>query len=314
MKKLITTLLCLGSTALFAQMVGVVQGRVIDTAGEGIPNVELKFTGIEVDPPFERTITCDEYGRFTLAGLKPILFDVYAKKEGYNDQIHRYKQGIGKQELDLTMMTMDEAYADALAKGLIEEEVIDPKEEAKDFYNLAVPLFKAEKFAEAMDMLSKSLEKDPELNHSLKLAAYCAVKTEKWADSLTYAERSLALEPEDLNMSKLALESARMVGDMVAETKFSEAVKEIEGVTPETLYAEAVDALNKNDDEVATKKLNEIITMKPDFGIAYFYLGHIKVREGEFEDAVKYLKQFLKNDPNHEKVEEAKDLIVTLSE
>ncbi|MCB1043384.1 MAG: tetratricopeptide repeat protein [Acidobacteria bacterium] len=298
----------------YAQMVGIVQGSVLDTQGVGLANVHLKFTGIDADPPFEREITTDEHGKFTLAGLKPIEFEVYAKKEGYNDQIHRYKQNMGKQELFMTMMTMEEAYADALEKGLIEAPKEDPKADAIDFYNEAVPLYKNEDYDGAMELLSQAIEKDPELAHALKLAAYCAVKKESWKDGLNYAERFLALEPEDLNMSKLALEAARMLNDTDTESKYRDQVKEIEGVTPETLYNEAVVAMNADNDDLAAAKLNELLKLDATYAIAHYYLGHINVRAGEFEEAVKHLKQFIKIDPKHELAEEAKDLIVTLSE
>lgn len=314
MKKWIVLGLITASSLTFAQLVGVVQGQVLDSQGNGLVNVEMKFTGIDADPPFERIVTTDEKGRFTQAGLKPIQYEVYCKLEGYNDQIHKYKQPMGKHEFIITMLTMEEAYAKAVEEGLIEPEVEDPKEDAKDLYNQAVPLFKEEKYAEAEALLTQSLEKDPELGHSLKLAAYCAVKTENWENGLLYAERFLAIEPDDVNMAKLALESARMLKDATMVDKFTEIVKEKEGVTPESLYNEAVVALNADDDAAATEKLNELLELEPTYAIAYFYLGQIKVREFEFEEAIALLKKFIKTDPNHEKVDEAKDLIVTLSE
>lgn len=295
MKWSIFGLVTLLTSSALAQMVGVAQGEVLDAQGNPIPEVTLKFTYPEDEPDFEKVIVTKPNGSFTLAGLKPYVISIYATKEGYRDQILNYKQGIGKESVSLTMLTLEEAYQEMKEKGLIKE---DPKEVAKEFYNLAVPLFKQEKYAESLEALEQSLEKDPELTHALKLAAYCTYNTQQWEAALGYADRFLALKPNDAKMLDFQKEVSNKA----------------KGFDTVALYGDAVNAINANDDATAAQICQNILKLDPDFAMAHYQLGYIHVREFDFDKAVAHLKRYLELAPDHEKAAEVRDLVKTLEE
>jgi len=311
MKITMTIVWILSSVGLMAQTVGTAQGTIRDQQGNPIPKVTLTFTPNDpvATPMKARTVVSKESGVYTMTGLPPVELTIEATKEGYRPELYSYKQGLGKQTVEFYMLTVEEAMA-----LLEEQEPEDPKEIAKDFYNQAVPLYKSGKYDEAEDLLVKALEQDPELDHAMKLAAYCNHSTKDWKQALGFVEQYLAMHSDDLNMTRLAYQAATNASISDKADLYREKVKKLEGVTPESLYKEAAQALNANDDEKAKPILEEILTMDPNYGDAHYQLGLVYLREGDFDQAVKKLKEFIKVDPDHPKVEEAKDLIVTLLE
>ncbi|MCB1050298.1 MAG: tetratricopeptide repeat protein [Acidobacteria bacterium] len=310
--KRFTLLLIMGGWSVFGQFNNVTRGNVFDSQNQGIPGVKMTFKSLDESRKFEKVIETDENGAFTIAGLQPVEIELLCEKEGYRPQIFRFKQPLGEKKFDMQMLTIEEAIEEAKASGEIPPE--DPKELAKGDYNLAVPLYKEKKYAEAMEHIQASLEKDPELDHSLKLAAYISHTTEDWPNAIKYTDAYLKLHPDDTNMMKLAYDAAERANNKEALNKYKESIKNIEGVTPEGLYNEAVVKLNQGDDDGAKPILEELIKMKPDYADAYHRLGEIYVREGEFELAITNLKKFLKLAPNHKNAKEVEDLLLTLIE
>jgi tetratricopeptide (TPR) repeat protein len=311
MKHLLLLISCCG--VLHAQQFSnVARGNVVDSQSKGLAAVKMTFKSLDDSRKFEKVIETDEKGYFTLAGLQPVEIEVLCEKEGFRPQIFRYKQPLGEKKFDLQMLTIDEAIAEAKAKGELPE--ADPKDLAKEDYNLAVPLFKAEKWAEALELVKTSLEKDPELDHSMKLGAHCGFKLQQWDLALGYAESYLKLHPEDLNIVKLAAAAAENAGNKAALAHHAETIKKVEGVTPEGLYNEAVTLLNAGKDEQAKPILLELLKLKEDHADAYRRLGEIAVRTGDFDTAIPNLKKFLKLAPNHKDRKEVEDLLLTLVE
>lgn len=275
---------------LLAQTVGTAQGRVVDSNGKGLADVQLKFTYVDESIPFDKTIETKKRGDFTLTGLQPIEVQIYCSKEGYRDEIFRYKQPLGKHLLEIKMLTVEEAME------LMEEEM-DPKEVAKQFYNGAVPLYNQKDYDGALAELAKALEKDPELDVALRTATWCHVQLQQWEQAKATCNKYLELKPDDADMVELLKEI-----DLQSQ-----------GISRNSLFKEAIDALNELDDETASEKLLKLTEVAPDFGKSYFYLGRINVRAGEFEQAVAYFKKYLElAEPDDKDIAEAKELIATL--
>ncbi|PIE89556.1 MAG: hypothetical protein CR997_10705 [Acidobacteria bacterium] len=308
MKKISIILIITSLIPAFAQ-VGTIKGKITNSAGEAIVAAKLVFTEEETTT-FEQTLESKEDGSFIMTGLKPgHTYTITVDKEGYNTQLFKYKQwiGVNKEIVEISMETIEEA-----TKRLYEEQGIDPEQveydiAAREHYNAAVTSYKAKDYPTALTEMEQSYEKynliveeeaKAELISIPRFYAIVAYFNQKLELSKELCELYLAMKPDDKNILKLQETVAR----------------EIAGTSAQNLYNNAIDLINNNDDAGATKLLKQIIENDPEFGLAYFQMGKIKTREFEFEEAVKYYKQFLKVDPNHKLAAEAKELIVTLSE
>jgi len=307
MKKVITliTLLGIAFAPAFSQ-VGTIKGKVVNSKEETLAGVEIVFTEDE-NEAFEQIVMTKDNGNFVLTGLKPGKhYKATFNLEGFNTQIYPFKQWIGVNEepIVITLFTLEEAYEQQGG----DLEALAHDQQAREFYNLAVGFFKAQKFTEAVDPITKAYEnyslidKENELVAELavipRLYSIIAYNTEDYENSKTLAEEYLSYKPEDKNIQEL-----------LAAT-----VKKLSGPSPQELYNQAIELINNNDDSGAAVLLEKAIKSDPEYGLSYFQLGKIKTREFEFEDAVKNFKIFVKLEPNHELSKEAKELIVTLSE
>lgn len=273
---------------------GTVTGVVMDTSGIPIPGVSMVFTSQD-DERFRMTTTTDEKGSFTVAGVKTGDILITLNKEGYQEKVAVYEQTKRIEEIEIEMLTVEEGLARLREEGLTSD---DPKVQAVAFYETAVEYYETQDYEKAFENVQTSLEKDPELAAAIKLAAFCSYNTQRWEEAHQYAESYLEYHPDDENIQNLS----------------KQANNEARGVSPSAMYNKAVDAINADDDETAEGILLELIKLEKDYALAYYDLGQIKVRAGEFEAAIDYLKTFLKLAPDHEDAQDAKDIIAMLSE
>jgi tetratricopeptide (TPR) repeat protein len=292
-----------------------VRGVLTNTSGEPIPEAAI-IVSIE-GTPYEKEFTTDANGRFQVTGIADQELTLTAKKQDYRPQIMKVKLGDRPATLDegdFVMKTLDEAYAEMGIERPKDEEPT-PEEESNEFFNLAVDAYQQGNNEETERLALAALEKNPEQKEAYKLLAYANNKLKDWEDLLVYSEKYLSYHPDDQNFIQLAALAAEATNKKDKIAQYKTVLQEKGLISPDDLWNKAVDAINALDDDTAQPILQEILKMDDTYAPAYFELGKMSVRQGDFEDAVLKLKLFLKHaDAGDSRRKEATDLIVTLSE
>ncbi|MDJ0838588.1 MAG: carboxypeptidase regulatory-like domain-containing protein [Acidobacteriota bacterium] len=289
------------------------KGVVKDTKGKILGEVTLKFSIKGIDD-YGQTITTGADGKFEVEGVANNLIEVYAKKDEYRDQIYRVRMAEKDEKIDdFKMQTLNEAYAEMGIDPSTTKK--KPKDLAIDFYNEAVPFYQQKKWSAAEEMAKKSIEQDPTLENSLKLLVWANKEQNDWKEVLQYGQSYLKLKPEDKNVMNVTIYAAETVKDKTALKELKELARASGSLDPSGIFNQAVEKINAGDDAAAGPLLLEVIEIDSTFARAYFELGKMKTREFEFEEAIKYLKLYLKNAPKGDRYrKEAEDLILTLAE
>ena len=300
------------------------KGRVVDSKGKPLGGVSIKLysddliAGMDVkDEQFAglfRTTKTNPNGGFEVEGFKFCTVAIYCSLEEYNDQI--YKEFMSEKDLKpkIEMLTIPEAYIKA---GLEppKKRVITPEEQAVDMYNSAVDPYQEGNFARAEELALAAHKLDPKQVGALKMLVFSNHKLDDWEGVFEYATKMLKITPKDENMINYVMEAARLTDRTEVFEEKKEAVRQIKGITPESLYSEAVDAINQQNDPLAVQRLGECLKMNDQHYMAYYQLGMITIREGDYDAAVKKLKYYLKYAPkDHKDRKEITDLVISLSE
>jgi len=292
-------------------------GTLSDRQGNPIADADIKITSEDL-PGFELDVKTDASGAFQSSSLLNALVQLHARKEGYRDQLYRFYQGKKDYTVkNYELQTMEE-YFKEIGQPMPGKKEKTPEEQAVSFYNQAVDPFKNKDYTQAETLISKALELNPKMGEAYKMMVYINHNQKKWNESLAYGQKYLELNPEDSRMIQFAEEAARLAGKADVSAQYEVKLKElgiVEKDTPDSLYAKAVDAVNRNDDAKASDLLAKVLEMDSKYAEAYKAKGQILVREYEFEQAIVQLKLFLKYAPsNHPDRAEITELIVTLSE
>src|SRR5437899_2068441 len=78
---LLAACLCVVSTPAHAQALGVITGTVTDPSGAAIPRARV--TATETGTGFERSITTDDTGRYTVPSLRPTEYSLTVEASGF---------------------------------------------------------------------------------------------------------------------------------------------------------------------------------------------------------------------------------------
>ena len=290
-----------------------VSGVLRDTAGNPIP--EATIIGTIEGTPYAKETQTDANGHFEIAGPADNELKLLGRKVEYRDQINLVKVRDKPVEVpEFVLKTLDEAYAE-LGLERPKEEEITPEQEAVELYNFAVEAVQQGKMEDAERSARQALEKNPQQMESVKLLIIANHKLEDWPDVDLYTGKWLEAHPDDDNIIQIAAVAAEALGN-VDKLKTLQATLKAKGLLGvDTLWNQAVDALNVMNDAAALPLLQDVIKQDPDYADAYFELGKLRVREYEFEDAILNLKLFLKFAKKDDKRrDEAYNLIETLSE
>jgi hypothetical protein len=79
--------MCVVSTAVRAQALGVITGSVTDPTGAAVPRAHV--TAMETGTGFERSITTDDTGHYTVPSLRPTEYSLTVEASGFAKYVQR---------------------------------------------------------------------------------------------------------------------------------------------------------------------------------------------------------------------------------
>ena len=291
-------------------------GTLESNAGP-VADADIRISSEDL-PAYEQITKTDANGYFEAPSLTWATVRIHAKKEGMRDQLYEFTQLKKDYKVkNYKMMTLEE-YFDSIGQPIPGKKEKSPEEVAIEFYNKAVDPYKSKDYAQAEALLERALEKNPKMEQALKMMVYINHSQQKWDKSIEWSNKVLEVNPTDTKTMQFAEEAARMAGNKEVQEKFQAqltAAGVIKEDTPDSLYNDAVDALNSDDDAKAKPILEKVLKMDDKHAEAHRQIAMVLLREYEMDDALNHLKLFLKYAPkSHQARKEVTELIVTLSE
>jgi tetratricopeptide (TPR) repeat protein len=240
----------------------------------------------------------NDKGYFFLSGLQNGLYSVNYNKEGYTP----YQQSIRLKvadnlELDIEMEPIKRKTTQT-SYGLVTQ---------------AQNAMKEGKYDEAIEKVTKAMEKDPE---AFILYYNRALAYEKKGDkekALLDFKKSLELKPDFVL-------SISCIGNILAKkSDFNGAVEYYKkafdlGLDDAlALYNYGACLINIGDNEQAEAVFEKIIGMDPEYADAYYQMGIIYLGKNDNAKAKEFLEKFIELDPENSNAAVAKEILGTLN-
>jgi len=289
------SILCLLPTPVFAN--STIKG-VVSEKGTGTPieNVKVTIASLRTSTARYELLT-DDKGYFYKTGLQNAMYQVFFEKDGYVPAQSAIRLGASDlKELDAQLEKIE-----AKTSNLVFELV-----------STAQKLTAAGKYDEAIDKVSRAIEKEP---GNFILYYNRAIGYDKKGDKekavLDY-QKSLELKPDFL-LSLSAL------GNIFAKKgNFEKAVESYKkafelGITDTlALYNYGACLVNLGNSDEAKTVFEKLVSLDANYSDAYYQLGIIYLGLNDNAKAIEYLKKFIELDPENENVPVAREILKTL--
>ncbi len=280
------------SAMVFAGAQARVEGRVTDSRGNPIADVEVTITSPEVST-FKMVVSGDKKGVFKfllLDATRNYFFHVEAA--GYQPQERPFKVAAGSTDtvFEFTLNTVQEAAA-AGAVSLLEQPGYKEMTEGRELYQAGDKAGALVKFKEA-------IAAKPDLIPALAAVAELSYDAADYQGSIDAAELCLEQDDESIECLAIAANAAQMLGDKEAHAGYMARYEKANPEDPTVLYNSAAGYLNKLDDDGARPLLEQCLAADPDFPQCNFEYGMLLLRTGDMEGAKTYLEKYLQVAPD----------------
>jgi Flp pilus assembly protein TadD len=271
----------------------------IKEKGTDKPLAKVKITLVSLRNTTVRfELVSDKKGYFYKTGLRNGMYRVSLDKEGYTPYQHTLRIKVAEhREMDFQLEPIEVTTSDT-SYGLV---------------NVAKKLLSAGKYDEAIEKVSRAIEKDP---GTFILYYNRALAYEKKGDkdkALLDYKKTLELKPDFL----LALSA---VGNIFAKNSdFPGAVKYYkkaveQGLTDTlALYNYGACLINLGDNDQAKAIFEKLIDLDPNYADAYYQMGIIYLGLNDNAKAKEFLKKFIELDPENTNAAVAKEILNTLN-
>ena len=123
------------------------------------------------------------------------------------------------------------------------------------------------------------------------------------------AQSCLEIDSESVRCLAIAANAAKALGDLEAHSAFLSRYQEANPDDPAALFNQAVEFLNKLDDERARPLLEKCLEADPDFAKGLFEYGMLLLRSGDMEGAKAKLQRLIEVAPDSENAATARETI-----
>ena len=139
----------------------------------------------------------------------------------------------------------------------------------------------------ALKYYQKILDVNPDDIEALIISGHIAVSEHRFDDARGYYNKVLDVEPWNDD----ALKYLERLDDY---TGFSS-----DAMQAEALYQRSKDFVNTGDENAAIKELEKLVTIKPDFAVAYNDLGVLNYNQGQKEKSLEFYKKASRLEPDN---------------
>lgn len=303
-RNLIATIVALAFTAsAFAVGEARVTGTVTDSAGNPIPDVDIKVTATE-KMTFEKDFETTKKGEFAIFLLDgTVRYEFAFSKDGYVPHKEVWKLDLvpNKNVKEIVLKKPSEV-SGTPSTAVQTEQVNNP---AYTTYNEGVELANAGQDAEAIAKFREAVSLDPELAAGWSALTRLYSRTQQWNEAIEAGQNALDLVGEDEVIATIMADAYTVLGDKEKAKQY----RKLAPANPAVLFNEAVPHLNENRDAEAERLLKQAVAVDDSFAKAHYELGALYARQGKNADAKKHLLRYLDLEPEGENATFARELV-----
>jgi tetratricopeptide (TPR) repeat protein len=239
----------------------------------------------------------DKNGYFYKTGLQNGMYQVSLDKEGYTPYQHTFRIKVAEQrEMDFHL----------------EPAGITTSNTSFGLVNDAKKLMSAGKYDEAIEKVSRAIEKEP---GAFVLYYNRAVAYEKQGDkdkALSDYQKTLELKPGFLLAISAAGNLLAQKSDFPGAVKYYKKAVDLGLTDTLALYNYGACLINLGDNDQAKAVFEKLIGLDPGYADAYYQMGIIYVGRSDNARAKEFLKKFVELDPGNSNAAVAKEILQTL--
>lgn len=293
----------LGSAAAHAGAQARLRGRVIDSAGNPIPDAVVVITSDELEG-FRKEVEVKQSGTFStviLDATRTYVFRVEA--DGYlpHEEPFKVPANSTDNDFEFVLKSVEEARAEGAPELAAQPGWAQIAEARK--------LLEEGRRAEARAALERGAAAAPDLlTVHLMLADLCFELGDQEA-ALASAERCLALDDESTACLALAANAAAGLGRHDVHQEYLARYQALNPDDPAALFNQAAKFLNEMDDESARPLLERCLSADPEFPKCLYELGMLLLRSGDLEGARAHLERYLAAAPDGSEAATARETL-----
>lgn len=286
-----------GAAPALAQMeLGVVQGRIVDEAGQPLQGVVIRL--VNVDRGREVTLKTDKNGRFYRRGLQAVEYELKVEHEGYQPIDDKIRLVAG------TDRTFDFTLAKASAAG------------SKEFQE-GVAAFNAKDFTTAAAKFEAAIAQSPTVAPLYVNLALAYFQLQRPAEAVAALEKAGSLAPDDPSVQF-------QLGSAYVDTKaYDQAIVALEkglarsDLAKDPLAAEAASTLGavyfaQGKVAEAEAQFQKVLTVKPDNAGAVLGMAKVAFSKGDAAKALELFDKVVAAHPGTPEAEQAAAFIKEL--
>lgn len=306
MKKIIVLTVCaiLMAGLCPGQALSRVFGKITDSQNQPVPNAKITIT-MKDQPTWVKEVAGDGKGDYEVSftdGTKYYIFEVTA--EGFLGFKEEVKPKIFSSiEHNFTLRTREE-----FEKQLQAEEM--KKNPHLAFFEEGRKAYLAGDLAAARKAFEECIKVKPDYTKVSVFLADIDLKEGKIDEAIARAEKALTgLDEEKIIALRILINANQQKGKKDKATEYQKQLELLQPDSPEALYNQAVEFLNKQDDAQAKPLLEKAIEVDPDFADAHFQLGYLYYRLEDKAACKKAFEQYLKLVPEGKSADEAREML-----
>ncbi|MBS3819719.1 tetratricopeptide repeat protein [bacterium] len=281
---------------LWSQVRGKIQGKVVDTQGNPLSQVQITIISQKTSAQNYK-LTTDQNGSFVQVGIYPGQYQLKFEKTGYAPATKTVKVSIGEAtRLSITMEKISEASKKNLSK-------------ADQLFVQGNNLYKKENYQEAVQKFKQAAELNPsQWRYHLNLGlAY--KKMEKTDEAIQAFQKAVEFNPENFGCNKELAELLAKKKNYSEAKKYYQKAAEINPQNADVFYNLGVVLSNLRENEKAVQAFQKTIKLDEDYAEAYYQMGKIYIGENKTDDAIIHLEKFLQMAPDHPEAKTAQQLL-----
>jgi tetratricopeptide (TPR) repeat protein len=281
---------------------GRVAGKVVDDSGKPVANAVVKLRLVQADNTGP-DVTTDKHGEFSALQLRGGTWNIDVQAPGYAVQRLSVTLPAGDGRIPPVDITVKKDVAGAQQKEL------------QGLLGKGDELYKAGKFAEARAEYQKVLAARPDLIEVHRSIALTYGREGNYAGALKEIDAVLERYPNDNTLLQLAADAALRTGNTEQAAQYVSRLDMSKINDPAPIVNIAIAALNKNQPNIAMQALDPVITRFPQAPDPYYFRALAELQLQQMDKAKPDLEKFISlAPPDSKEAQQAKEMLAQIKQ